>query len=53
MTALQDAEKEHWDAWVALNSEATPEGVTFDDLQIAYRAAMIAYNAARIAAEAE
>jgi hypothetical protein len=53
MTALQDAEQAHWDAWLALNSKAIPEGVTLNDLQIAYHAAMIAYNAARIAAEAE
>ncbi len=50
MTALQDAEQAHWAAWVALNSEATPDGMTLYDLQVAYRAAMIAYNAARAAA---
>ena len=54
MTALQDAEQAHWDAWFALNNSVSASaGVTLVDLQDAYRAAMIAYNAARIAAEAE
>jgi|TARA_R110000787_G_scaffold263212_1_gene368959 hypothetical protein len=52
MTALQDAEQAHWDAWVALNSEAIPDGMTLNDLQIAYRTAMIVYNTAREAAKA-